>query len=192
MRGHVASFPTASHYKEHCTKHLCTHLCASVYFASWDRGFVGKRGWGEAQRYIGPDFLGFGVLNTALRLPLNSSHQESWKWEQALFWSSLTAMGPRGGMWGWGCVPLFTGHWIFCCVTNEAGVGLRAWRQQLLLIAGCLPGPGCGWVQGYCIPWFHSLQPEWALWVAHRAPFWKAQACFKLCHHPSMERTLAD
>lgn len=38
---------------------------------------MGKRGWGEAQRYIGPDFLGLGALNTTLRLPLNSSHQES-------------------------------------------------------------------------------------------------------------------
>lgn len=38
---------------------------------------MGKRGWGEAQRYIGPNFLGLGALNTTLRLPLNSSHQES-------------------------------------------------------------------------------------------------------------------
>lgn len=87
----------------------------------------------------------------------------------------MTAIGPRGGMWGRGCVPLFTGHWIFCCVTDGARVGLRAWRQQLLLIAARPPppstSPGCRWAQGYCIPWFHSLQPEWALWAAHRAPF---------------------
>ena len=44
---------------------------------------------------------------------------------------------------------LFTGHWVFWCVTNGARVGAQTLEAAAL--AYCPPSPGCGCAQGRCL-----------------------------------------